>query len=384
MTPRILIHVQHLLGVGHLMRAAALSKALSDDGLEVMLVSGGMPHDGLEVGRATFVQLPALQARGANYATLVDTDDRPVDDTFRAHRRDMLLAMARGFDPHVVMTEHFPFGRGKLRFELDPLLADLSSRTPRPLCVASVRDIIEPPESREKEERFLADANEHYDAILVHGDPAFLPFDRSFPAAARLKPPVMYTGYVGEAPPKPPARRSGILVSCGNGRTGQRLVDASLKAHKLDDLNEDWEIRLGAGFKRAEPIERETAHAPRLTVTKSRPHFAAALAQAALSVSQAGYNTIVDIAAAQANAILVPYAGYGEREQRLRAHALEQVGQAAVVPEESLSPETLLTAMKNALATHAHPNSDRPFRLGGAQQTVTLVKEAITASGYHI
>ncbi len=384
MTPRILIHVQHLLGVGHLMRAAALSKALSEDGLEVMLVSGGMPHDGLDVGRAAFVQLPALQAQEASYTTLVDTTGRPIDDVFRAHRRDMLLAMVQGFDPHVIITEHFPFGRGKLRFELDPLLAHLSSRPQRPLCLASVRDIIEPPESSKKEERFLADANEHYDAILVHGDPAFVPFDQSFPAAARLKPPVMYTGYVGKALPKPSARRSGILVSCGNGRTGQGLVEAALNAHKLDDLNEDWEIRLGAGFEPAEPIEREAAHLPRLTVTKAHPRFAAALAQTALSVSQAGYNTIVDIATAQANAILVPYAGHGEREQSVRAHALERAGQAVLVAEESLSPATLLTAMKNASATQFRPNSERPFRLGGAQQTVTLVKEAIAASGYHI
>ena len=384
MAPRILIHVQHLLGVGHLIRAAAIARALSAEDCDVMLVSGGKPHDGLDVGRATFVQLPAVQAQSTSYAMLVDTSGKPIDDTFRAARRDMLLGVVQGFDPHLVMTEHFPFGRGKLRFELDPLLENLSAGHPKPLIMASVRDIIEPPESAEKEERFLTHANDHYDGILVHGDAEFIPFDRSFPAAGRLKPPVLYTGYVGDPMPTAPKPRAGILVSSGNGRTGRRLVEAAIAAHELDDLNEDWEIRLGAAFDHAPEIERLAGACRRLKVTNSRPQFAGDLANAALSVSQAGYNTIVDIAAAQTNAILVPYAGNHEREQTLRAEGLAETGLALVLKEESLSPKALLAAMKNALATHPRPNTKRPFQLGGAHRTVTLVKEAFAASGLDV
>ena len=38
---RVMLYVQHLLGIGHLKRAMTLARALADGGLEVTVVSGG-------------------------------------------------------------------------------------------------------------------------------------------------------------------------------------------------------------------------------------------------------------------------------------------------------------------------------------------------------
>ena len=43
MKPRVLIAVTHLLGVGHLARAALIARALDEAGASVRLVSGGKP-----------------------------------------------------------------------------------------------------------------------------------------------------------------------------------------------------------------------------------------------------------------------------------------------------------------------------------------------------
>ena len=63
---RALIWVQHLLGIGHLQRAAALARALTEREFDVLLVSGGMPLQGLDLGVARFEQLPPLRATDAN------------------------------------------------------------------------------------------------------------------------------------------------------------------------------------------------------------------------------------------------------------------------------------------------------------------------------
>ena len=42
-TPNIFLYVQNLLGIGHLRRAAAISRALTEIGLDVNFVSGGFP-----------------------------------------------------------------------------------------------------------------------------------------------------------------------------------------------------------------------------------------------------------------------------------------------------------------------------------------------------
>ena len=51
--PAVMIYVQHLLGIGHLMRARLIAEALADAGSDVHLVSGGMPIGGrMPRGRA--------------------------------------------------------------------------------------------------------------------------------------------------------------------------------------------------------------------------------------------------------------------------------------------------------------------------------------------
>ena len=57
MTPRVFFYVQHLLGIGHLRRAAVLARALAAGGFDVLLVSGGAPVP-LDTGRARRHQLP--------------------------------------------------------------------------------------------------------------------------------------------------------------------------------------------------------------------------------------------------------------------------------------------------------------------------------------
>ena len=40
---KVFFYVQHLLGIGHLKRAATLAQALRGAGFQVVLVSGGAP-----------------------------------------------------------------------------------------------------------------------------------------------------------------------------------------------------------------------------------------------------------------------------------------------------------------------------------------------------
>ncbi len=52
------------------------------------------------------------------------------------------------------------------------------------------------------------------------------------------------------------------------------------------------------------------------------------MAQADVSVSQAGYNTVADMLVARCRAVLIPYAQDGETEQSDRAGLLEARGAA--------------------------------------------------------
>ena len=120
----------------------------------------------------------AVTTKNGDFGNLVDATGRPFDDELRAERQRTLLSLL-AMQPHVVMTEMFPFGRRAFRAELLPLLDAASALRPRPLVLASVRDILvsKPDPTRY---RWMAEACTHYDHVM-HGDERLMPFSASFP-----------------------------------------------------------------------------------------------------------------------------------------------------------------------------------------------------------
>src|SRR5262249_59377694 len=97
---RVFFYVQHLLGIGHVRRAATLARALATGGFDVLLVSGGAPTP-LELGKARLHQLPPVRARDPGLRELSRLDGTPLDDAFRAARRAELLALLGAEAPQV-------------------------------------------------------------------------------------------------------------------------------------------------------------------------------------------------------------------------------------------------------------------------------------------
>jgi predicted glycosyltransferase len=80
----------------------------------------------------------------------------------------------------------------------------------------------------------------------------------------------------------------------------------------------------------------------KVIVEANRSDFRQLLSQCAISISQVGYNTVVDLLATGAPAIVIPFEGEGgQSEQSARAKRLESMGRARVLSEETLSAERL-------------------------------------------
>ncbi len=373
--PRLMIWVQHLLGIGHLMRAAAVAREGAAAGWRVVLVSGGPPLPDLDTGGADFVQLPAVKAADPAFSALVDMTGGPVDERFRRQRRDMLLDLFGQFAPDILMTEHYPFGRRQLRFELDPLLESAAARSPRPAIVASLRDILVA--RRPDREAECADiVNQTYDRVLVHGDPALVRLEASFRPAAAIADRVDYTGYVsGPAVPAVADRAGPVVVSAGGGAVGAALADTATAAARAEPRRR-WHLLVGHGVP-VQTFEALVARAPgNLTVERARPDFRTLLAGATASVSQAGYNTVVDLLSTGTPAVLVPFAANNETEQSLRAERMAALGRAVLVPEAALDPERLAAAVDRALTLR--PTGTTP-RLDGAAETIRLLGRLLPA-----
>ena len=122
---KALIWVQHLLGIGHVRRAALIARAMTEAGLDVTVASGGFPVAGVSYGDARVVQLPPARAADKSFKLLVTEGDRSLDDAWKERRRAALLSLGHEVDPDILLLETYPFGRRQFRFELLPLLDHL-------------------------------------------------------------------------------------------------------------------------------------------------------------------------------------------------------------------------------------------------------------------
>lgn len=365
---RVLIYVQTLLGIGHEMRMGALAAALSRRGHEVMYVSGGFFAPPL--GVVEMVRLAPLRADGLDFKRLLDARGAVAGPEVFAERWRQLEGVLEAFEPEVVLIEGFPFARFRLAEEILGLVRRARLRGARVVC--SLRDILVHlrPERRQQA---LERVRGHFDVVAVHADPEWVRLEASFPEALALGSAVHYTGYIGEhlrygtrgmpghdALPSVGAggeRGEGdegdeVVISAGGGAMGQRLMTAALGAFRqgvCGDLR--WRFMVGGQLPDGIRAELMTQQTPRLVVDEHRDDFRALLAGARLSVSQAGYNTVMDITVSGVRCVLVPFSGVdgSEDEQPARARLWHARAEAEVVPDVSCTAEALGDAMEAAL-----------------------------------
>lgn len=375
---RILFYVQHLLGIGHLKRAFTLAGAMAERHMEVTVVSGGDNVPVLERRGARFIQLPPIRAADRTFSTIIGPNGEEIDEPLKAERRERLLAVFAELAPAAVVIELFPFGRRALRFELLPLIAAARTAQPRPLVISSVRDVLVEKNRPERMEEMAAVAQQLFDRILVHGDPNFITFNATFPAAKKLDKILCYTGYVVEKndfnAQKSIKGKDEIIVSSGGGRLGEAVLRTAMAARPLTNLHaRTWRLLAGHNLT-DEVFALLQAEAPEgVIVERSRSDFITLLRNCHLSISQGGYNTLMEVLQTGARAVAVPYAGGNETEQTLRAKLLAERGLIQVVREDELSPEKLAIAATAALA-EPHP-SNPGIRMQGAAVSARLIDQ---------
>lgn len=367
------IAVTHLLGTGHLSRALTLARAFVAKGHDVLVASGGMPALQLDHTGIQLLQLPALRSDGTNFTRLLDDTGCPAQSSYLDQRSHALNNAVTRFQPDILITELFPFGRRVLSDEFLSLLQTAKSLPTPPVILSSIRDILAPPSKPAKATRADDIIARYYNAVLVHSDPNSTKLDQSWPVSDKLAPVLRYTGYVAPANALPHPDNAGaneILVSAGGGSVGDRLFQTAVDTARLNP-NQQWRLLVG-GSNAAERIATLTdqAHGSRTIIEPARPDFRQMLPNAAASVSMCGYNTALDLLQAGTPAVMIPFDAGNEVEQTLRATSLAAMPALSVLSSADLTPETLTSHLQRVMTDGPRPESG--LRFDGAAQTVQL------------
>lgn len=354
--------------------------------MAVTLVSGGMPHSHADTHGANMIQLAPVRTADAEFSGLLDHTGKPIDDAWREQRKTALLQAFTDCSPDALIIEMFPFGRRQFSFELLPLLQAAKARKPTPLIISSVRDILIPSDKPGRTQEAIARAQDYFDFILVHGDANFIRLEESYPAAAQLREKIIYTGYVTAATLHADAGLAGkdeVTISAGGGAVGETLLRAAIQARALSTPagNKVWRLLIGANAPDGQ-LQTLQNNAPEgVVVEAARPDFPQMLFNCRCSISQGGYNTVMDIlqarAAAQTPAVIVPFVTGREQEQTLRAEALAQAGLVILLPHPDLTPAALAAAIDAAIINKTIP-VHVPDMNGGVT-TAHILREKLNA-----
>jgi predicted glycosyltransferase len=358
------------------------------------LVCGGEKPEGFpfpEHENIEILQLPALKT-DPDFSNLHACTSQSMDE-IKTLRRTMLLQAFARFKPDAIVTELFPFGRKHFRFELLPVLEQARQDFRQPLVVSSVRDIlVKRKDQAEFEQRVCDLVNAFYDLILVHGDENFQTLEETFSRVNDLRCPVVYTGYVMRRSRAAAAaascsllvehREPLIVVSNGSGQylTGQTLLENVLHAARLLRTRIPHEFHMFAGplmpdaaYNRLQSLAQE---ADNVKLTRFTADLAVLLRRAELSVSMAGYNTMMDVLSSGVRAMVYPVTSNEDQEQIVRADRLAKDGIIEVIRTEELAPEQLAHKLECALGKKSALLS---LNFDGAANTVRFLKKFLAA-----
>jgi predicted glycosyltransferase len=373
--PRIFFYVQHLLGIGHIARASRIANALVKDGFEVTVVTGGLPVPGFPGEGIKTIELPPVVASNIGFSGLADADGQAAGEEFLSTRRDLLVKAFEEERPDVVIIEAFPFGRRQMRFELLPLLEAIEQANPRPKLLSSVRDILQENRKAGRDEETVRYIKDHFDAVLVHGDPDFVRLEDTFPLTDEIADRLRYTGIVAPPPAPEPQETFDIIASAGGGAVGQELLRAAREAAAVLPANLSWLLITGPNLPEADFAALADNAPANVTLVRFRKDFPSLLRGAKVSISQAGYNTVGDLLRTDCRSILIPFEAAGETEQTVRAERLKALGLADILPEKGLTLADVKTAVEKALA--APPRPPVFLDLDGAEKTAAIIRSMI-------
>ena len=242
------------------------------------------------------------------------------------------LKIINDYKPDVLLFDGFPFMRYPwMNSGLDFVLECVRNTWKNVKIVSSVRDICYPWKNISKKrgtDYYSALtthwANEYFDAILVHGDKNFVKLDESFEHLYLIEPPVYYTGYVTDTYKSEPQKRNGTVVSAGGGRVAEEVFD---KAMELYD-GTDWTFSVGPNHPKEhlEKFKKWASDKEKVKIIYNVKNFRDLLAKHKLSISQAGYNTVMDLWMIDTPAKFIPYVDqFGEQEQTTRARLVDNM-----------------------------------------------------------
>ena len=380
---KIIIYCQHVLGLGHFFRTLEIARAMET--FDVILVTGGSRVEVRLPDHVRDVKLPGLMM-DKNFTGLYSVDPQKSVEDVKLERQKQLLDLVKNENPNFFLIELYPFGRRAFRFELIPVLNFIKdNRRMNCKVVCSLRDILVEKKDRLKYENRVIDAlNNWFDAVLIHSDPQLIKLDSTFSMLDKIKIPLVYTGFVTPVPDKKKVKhiienlrlqnkKRLIVASAGGGNVGAPLLRAVVNAYNelSSKKNLILNIYTGPYMEKEDKQYLQSFADSGIKVKEFTSDFVSLLGAADLSVSMAGYNTCMNIVAANVPSLVWPFGQ--NQEQRERARKIARFVPMTILEDQDLMLPKLSGLIEKSLCRQ-NMNKHLTLNIHGAFNTMKWIR----------
>jgi predicted glycosyltransferase len=354
--PTVLAYSHDGYGLGHLRRNLRLLNGLRRQRPDVraVLATGARSAERFVAPFSmTCVALPSV-VKVANGRYAVDGQAGTLADVMRV-RSDALADAVRRYQPELLLVDRYPRG---MHEELDAALAAYRAERPGAPAVLGLRDILDRPSviAREwREQRHSDTIRDLYEVVLCYGDPAVFDSVGEYGLRGDVAERVRFTGYLADellAAEAGEVRRTHApgderLAVCtlGGGKDAAFIAEAFIAAVARLQPSGWSGVLITGPYMAAEDVRRLRAQAAATSVIRMVDHVPDYLAAADAVVCMGGYNTMCEVLALAAPAVVVPRV-HPRQEQLMRAERLSARGLVRRLHPASLSPRALARNMQ--------------------------------------
>jgi predicted glycosyltransferase len=385
-TKRIALYWHNGRSLGHTLRSATLGGALLDvmPGSAVVGITGASRGLELLPPGMDVVKLPSYLAfddeQGALARPILNIDQQ----RFFGIRESMLAIFMREFSPHALLVDYYP--RGK-----QDEAAQAIARAHETRNILGLRGILGTPEETNSQVfnvEMAAFIERYYCAIHVYIDEQVFRLEDYYDVPQSLSKLITYTGYVtrpvvasrGEARARLGIEDGArvIVASFGGGQGTEALWSAIFRG--LEGIAKEYDMAyLAAGpYLEAEAFERLRSQAMQhanWTWSRLLDPLPAWMAASDLFIGSGGYNSLAEILATNANALVIPRQ-LKEREQVMHAELLAHLGKIRIASLDDILHNDTAILLEMCLR-ELYPTSTAHIATDGALRNAQLIRQLI-------
>jgi predicted glycosyltransferase len=385
-TKRIALYWHNGRSLGHTLRSATLGGALLDvmPGSSVAGITGASRGLELLPPGMDVVKLPSYLAyddkQGALSRPILNIDQQ----RFFGIRESMLAIFMREFSPHALLVDYYP--RGKQDEAAQAITQAHETRN-----ILGLRGILGTPEETNGQvfnAEMAGFIERYYSAIHVYIDEQVFRLEDYYDVPQSLSKLITYTGYVtrpvvasrGEARDRLGIEDDArvIVASFGGGQGTEALWSAIFRG--LEGIAKQYDVAYLVGgpyleLEAFERLRRQAAQHASWTWTRLLDPLPTWMAACDLFIGSGGYNSLAEIVATNANALVIPRQ-LKEREQVVHAERLARLDKIHIAYLDDILSLDIAPLLEMCLQEPC-PTSTAKIATDGARRNAQLIRQLI-------